>query len=106
MVIQALEYEACEVHEGVSAFSPALGRVTGRNTIIRGLSSAAVMKSDWGAGSAASARHLHQDEGSCVATYDLLTAFLISALPILSQSCKLHNVYNSFGNMILDTAKL
>lgn len=34
VAIQALAYGACEGHKGVSAFSPALSRVSGRNTMI------------------------------------------------------------------------
>lgn len=103
VAIQALAYGACEVHEGVSAFSPALSRVTGRDAIIRALGSAEVTKPDWGAASAASACHPHRDGGSCLATYGLLHVFLISALHNLTQSCKVRNVYDGFGNMALGT---
>ena len=106
VAIQALAYGACKVHDGVSAFSPALSRVTTRNTITRALSSAEVMKPDWGAGSAGSACHLHQDAGSWLATYELLNVVLISPPHNLTQSCKIHKVHNSFGNTVLGTAEL
>lgn len=94
VAIQALAYGACEVHKGVSAFSPALSRVTGRNTMTS--TSEFIWGHDGGVGSAASAFHLHHDAGSCLATYELLSVFLISAPHSSTQSCKIHNVYDGF----------
>lgn len=94
VAIQALAHGACEVHKEVSASSPAFSRAMGRSTMVS--TSEFTWGQDGGAGSAASACHLHHEAGSCLATYELLIVFLISAPHSLTHRCIIHIVCGGF----------